>query len=75
VWLDTAAYEERIAIESPARNRRQLSTVEVGKIRALIHELRYDSGWDDSMFFTLAQEAQLAAKRIRKGPLKKAVVE
>lgn len=62
---------ERETIQSPTRLRRQLSTEETDEIKADIRRKRYELGWDDSMFFTSAQAAQVEAKKILKmGALK-----
>jgi hypothetical protein len=65
--FDLGANEiERQPIESPQRNRRQITMDEAHKIKLLIQNLRYDQGWDDSQFFTLAQAAQVEGKKIMK---------
>lgn len=69
--LEEVMDRNEAGIQSPARLRRALTVEETDDIKRLVKHLRYQEGHDDSYFFTLAQAAQVEAKKIVKmGALK-----
>ena len=61
---------EWVPVESPQKNRRIISYEETEYVKRLINELRYVKEWDDSMFYVLAQAAQVEGHKIGKAPTK-----
>lgn len=65
-YLDIGAKPD---VPSPYRLRRKITLKESSAIQNWIEMFRYDLKWDDAMFFTLAQAANVEGKKIyKRGP-------
>lgn len=53
-------------VSSPYKLRRKITLKESSEIKNWVEMFRYDSKWDDAMFFTLAQAANVEGKKIYK---------
>lgn len=53
-------------VSSPYRLRRKITLKESSEIKNWVQMFRCDSKWDDAMFFTLAQAANVEGKKIYK---------